>query len=127
MAIRVDYREAGDRHWLASAGIPAVLEVEEPPSLRPPVGVERSRGSHPEDESGQPALGCSAHPWRTVKTRNSDLASDRREVHGPAPKAAVAELADLSGEPHAELGLGRFLRGADDHVPAPICLCDSLP
>ena len=31
MAIRLDCREAGDRHWLASAGIQAILEVEEPP------------------------------------------------------------------------------------------------
>jgi len=36
MAIRIDYREAGDRHRLASGGIPALLEVEERQSLRPP-------------------------------------------------------------------------------------------
>jgi hypothetical protein len=40
MAIRIDYREAGDRHRLASAGIPALLEVEERQSLRPPFGIE---------------------------------------------------------------------------------------
>jgi hypothetical protein len=40
MAIRIDYREAADRHRLASAGIPALLEVEEWLSLWPPFGIE---------------------------------------------------------------------------------------
>lgn len=50
--------------------------------------------------------------WRrtTVETRDSYLASNNREVHGPAPKSAVPELADISGESHAELGLGRLFR-----------------
>ena len=39
MAIRIDYRQAGDRHRLASTGIPAVWEMEEPPSRRPPIGI----------------------------------------------------------------------------------------
>jgi hypothetical protein len=46
---------------------------------------------------------------------------------GPAPEAAVAELAHVSEQPHAQLGLGRFLRGSHDHVPASVCFCDSLP
>jgi hypothetical protein len=40
MAFRVDYREAGDRHQLASSGIPALLEMEKPQSGRPPVSIE---------------------------------------------------------------------------------------
>ena len=40
MAVRIDHGEAGDCHWLASKGFPAVLEMEEPPSRRPPVGIE---------------------------------------------------------------------------------------
>src|SRR6266853_1708162 len=49
----------------------------------------------PENESGQPALGCSAHSWGTNETRYLNLASNSGEVHGPAPKAAVVELAYL--------------------------------
>jgi hypothetical protein len=38
------------------------------------------------------------------------------QVPGPPPKTAVAELAHVSEEPHAELGLCRFLRGSHDCI-----------
>src|SRR6266853_2227158 len=127
MAIRIDYREARDRHRLASSGIPTVLEVEEPPSCRPPVGVERSRRSHPENEFGQPALGRSAHSWGAVEARHSGVTGNSREVHGPAPEAAVADMAHLSDEPYADFGLRRFLRGSNHYIPGSVRLCDSFP
>ena len=39
LAIGIAYREARDRHRLASQGIPTVLEVEESPSGRTTVRV----------------------------------------------------------------------------------------
>src|SRR6267143_4107491 len=48
------------------------------------------------------------------------------QVPGPTPEATVAELAHVSEEPHAELGLCGFLRGSHHHLPASVCFCDSL-
>jgi putative transposase len=53
-------------------------------------------------------LGRSAHSWGINETEYFNLASNSREVHATAPEAAVAELANISAEPHAELGLTDF-------------------
>src|SRR6202030_880265 len=75
MAIGIADRQAGNRHRLASTGIPAVWEMEEPPSRRPPLGTRCSRGAPPANQSRQPRLGRSAHCSGTVKARPAGVAT----------------------------------------------------
>jgi hypothetical protein len=95
MGIGIADRQAGNRHRLASTGIPAEWEMEEPPSRRPPIGIGCSRGAPPENQSRQPRLGRSAHCWGTVNARPAGVAGNAGELHGLAPEAAVAALAHL--------------------------------
>src|SRR5205807_8446517 len=75
---------------------------------------------------GQSWLGRSSDSRRTVETGIRAVASHGCPVPGATPEATVAELAHVSEEPHAELGLCRFLRGSHHHLPASLCFCDSL-
>jgi len=46
LAICLDHRQAGNRHWLAPQGLPAVLDVEGPSwPTRASTGVEENPGS----------------------------------------------------------------------------------
>ena len=67
---------------------------------------------------GESWLGRSSDSRRTVETGIRAVASHGCQVPGATPEATVAELAHVSEEPHAELGLCRFLRGFHHHVPA---------
>ena len=75
---------------------------------------------------GESWLGRSSDSRRTVETGIRAVASHGCQVPGATPEATVAELAHVSEEPHAELGLCRFLRGSHHHLPASLCFCDSL-
>jgi hypothetical protein len=114
LAIRPRRRPTRNGDRLAPARIPSVLELEEPPSARAAHCVARGHQFDPQDESGQSSLGCASHPRGTAEARVRPVTSHGGQVHGPAPEAAVAELAHVSDEPHAELGLCRFLRGSYD-------------
>jgi len=59
-----------------------------------------------------PHWGAPRHSWRIDETWYARLASNSREVYGPAPEATFTNVADLSEEPYAGLGLCRFLCGA---------------
>jgi hypothetical protein len=96
------------------------------PEGRPSVSLEVIELIH-RMRLGESSLGRTTDSRRTVETRIRIVASHGCQVLGPAPEAAVAELAHVSEQPHAQLGLGRFLHGSHDHVPASVCFCDSLP
>jgi len=60
-------RQAGDGDRLASQGIPAVRDLEDPPQAAWETGVgERDSCAHPQDELSQAALGSAAFPWGTA-------------------------------------------------------------
>jgi hypothetical protein len=96
------------------------------PEGRPSVSLEVIELIH-RMRLGESSLGRTTDSRRTVETRIRIVASHGCQVPGPAPEAAVAELAHVSEQPHVQLGLGRFLRGSHHHVPASVCFCDSLP
>jgi hypothetical protein len=52
---------------LAPARIPPVLELEKPPSTGPAFRTSGSHRSDPQNEFGQPSLGCASHPRRTLE------------------------------------------------------------
>ena len=108
LAIGIGYRQAPDCHRLASQRIPTVLEVEESPSGRATPRVAGSHRSDSSDELGESWLGRTTDSRRTVEAGIRTVARHGWQVPGPAPEAAVAELAHVSDKPHAELGLCRF-------------------
>ena len=55
----------------------------------------------------------------TAEARNRGIAGNGCQVHGEAPQAAVADVADVSGEPRKAVGIGGLLRGADFEFPNP--------
>ena len=58
LALCTRHRQTGDRDRLASPGIPAVLELEEPPWTTGQAGIgERDSGAHSKHEPGQSPLG----------------------------------------------------------------------
>ena len=95
----VDDCPTGDRHPVASDGLPTVLALEVALSGR---SAEDTRGDPPPDpgdEPGQSAVGRAAHPWRTAQARDRGRAVDGRQVHGEEWARAVADLEDLSAQP----------------------------
>jgi hypothetical protein len=92
LEIRSRHRQARDCDCVASARIPIVLKMEDSSWRRPSVGVSGGSRPYPKNESGESSLACSANSWGTNETRRSGLASNSRQVHGPAPEATVGEL-----------------------------------
>src|SRR5712664_3597604 len=101
--------QAGDCHRLASQGILPLLETEESAVRWSPVFISGSSQSDPSNEPRQPAMGSSAYSWRTLETRYSGVASNGRQVHGPAQEASLPDVANLSQKPRQGLGLLIFL------------------
>ena len=88
-------RQAGDRHRLAPAGLPALVDLEESTPPRPTDGARRHPEPDSHDGGGEPALGRAADPWRTAETRDRGVSVDRGEIHeAPAP-AALTDVAHV--------------------------------
>src|SRR5712664_4061216 len=119
--------QAGDCHRRASQGILPLLETEESAVRWSPVFIYGSSQSDPSNEPRQPAMGSSAYSWRTLETRYSGVASNGRQVHGPAQEASLPDVANLSQKPRQGLGLHRLLCRANHHFSTPVRLRDSWP
>src|ERR1700682_4332923 len=87
-------------------------------SPRASVGSERRTRSDPSDEPSEPNLGCSQDSRRTAQTRYEHRRDQREQVHGPSPEAAIADLADLLGEPREEPGIGGLLHCSHCALPS---------
>jgi len=103
---------AGDRGRLAPAGIQTLLGVEESAARRPAQDYNRAPRSDSADEPRQSPLGCTKNPRRAAEARPNGLAGDGFEVHGPAPEAAVAGMANILEEPRPGSDCVGFLHGA---------------
>ena len=101
VAVGARDRQTRNRHQLASARVSPVLELEEPTPDGSAAGRSRSPHADPNNVDSQSVVGCPSHSRRVVETRRDDLASDRREIHRPAPTTTLAAVADLPGEPRA--------------------------
>src|SRR4029453_5334589 len=89
--------QARDGHRLASKRIPALLEMEEPPGTGgTTAGLEGNPRPDPRNELRQRPLGCTEVARGIAEARNRGIAG---QVHGEAPQAAIADVADVPGEP----------------------------
>src|SRR3981081_3354490 len=69
---------------------------------RPGIPPEVSPGGpapDPRHERGEPALGCTTHPWRTAEARHRSRSVDGRQIHCEERARAVADLEDLPAQP----------------------------
>ena len=76
-ARRIDRLQARYPAALASDWLSPVLALEVAAAGRSPRPIGRPPESRPTDQSGEPALGCAAHPWRAAQARHR-----RRSVYG---------------------------------------------
>ncbi len=83
---------------------------------RPAVAAEVRALIHSMSAS-QSALGRAADSRRVDESRRRRLAGDRREVHGPTHRTAIANVAHVPRESRSANRRGRFLHRADGHVP----------
>src|ERR1017187_8451551 len=114
LAIRLGYRQAGDRYWLAPQRLPAVLDLEgSPRSARPAADFSGGSETDPHDEPRKSAVGRTPHPRRIAQTRHRYRRDQRRQVHRTHSEAAVAKLADIPGESRQDHGVGRLLHRPD--------------
>src|SRR4029453_2061643 len=118
LALRSCPRETGNSRRLASQRFPILLDLEKParPS-RETFGSQGRPRAGPQHEQSQSALGSSAGSWRNPQTRNRALAGDRRQVHGPASKATLANLAHVSQKSQQRNRLDGLLHGSNHYVP----------
>ncbi len=65
-------------------------------------------------------LGSAETARRTAEARDRGVPGNGGEVHGEAPQAPIADVADLPGEPCQATGVGGFLRGADPELQDPV-------
>src|ERR1700726_1976458 len=106
---------------MASKRIPAVLEVEESPSGGPTFRVGRCHCPNPQNEPGQSSMGRTPNPRGTVETRVQAVASNSCQIHGPAPKAALPNVAHLPAKPYKGHRRCRFLRGSNGFLRPVVC------
>ena len=99
--------ETSHRGSMAPTRLSALLAL----ALEIWTALSRARGARadPEDEQGQPALGCAAHPRRALKARHRDQSGDRRQVHGAKAWPAFANLAELPAHADGIAALDMFV------------------
>src|SRR2546426_9568872 len=111
---------AGDRGWLAPAGISTVLGMEESTPMGSARDWEGPAGSDTADEPRESAVGCAEDPRRAVEARPDCLAGDGVDVHVPASEAAVAGVANILEEPHRGFNRVGFLHGTYRDLSSPV-------
>ena len=74
------------------------------------------------DEHGEPVVGRSAHPWRTAEAWLRDRGVDRLQIHDPAARAAVANLADILAQPCKRRCGDRSVRGSNSDIRVLVCV-----
>jgi len=67
-------------------------------------------------------VGRPAHPWRIAKAWLGDRRVDHFQIHDPASRAAIANLADIPVQPCGCDRSDRSLRGSNPDLRAPNCV-----
>src|SRR5262245_14498019 len=100
LAHRTGDRQTGNRHRLASSGLPPIVDTEEPTTSRATNRTDGRARADSNDVRRQPALGRTAHSRRAVETGHRGVSGKRGEVHGSPSPTAVTNLADIPPESH---------------------------
>ncbi len=104
---------------MAPQGLSRLLGMEiTSTATRPPATPCGGQDTDPADNAGEPIVGRTAPPRRTSQAWDRDQSGCSLQVHGPAPEAAIADLADIPSEPRRLLGVSRFFRCSDCHLSA---------
>ncbi len=72
-------------------------------------------------------MGRPAHPWRNAQARVRDRGVDGFQVHDPAPRAAIADLADISAQPCGRHCGDRSVSGSNPDIPVLVCVSGRGP
>src|SRR3954452_8511630 len=101
----------------ASRWLSRLLALEVPSKkTRQTSGAHRGSAAHPRYEFSQPALGCSAHPWRAPQARHRCRPNHGREVHDQAKTPSVTRVENVPSQSRQRDSLDRFVRRADDLI-----------
>jgi len=71
-------------------------------------------------------LGSAEAARGTAEARNRGVPGNGCQVHGEAQQAAIADVANVPGEPREAVGVGGLFCGADGEFPNPVCLSRSV-
>ena len=72
-------------------------------------------------------MGRPAHPWRNAQAWVRDRRVDGFQVHDPAPRAAIADVADLPTQPCGRHRGDRSVSGSNPDIPVFVCVSGRGP
>jgi hypothetical protein len=122
LAQRPHPREARDRDRLASQGLSALLDLEEPAPRRPSPDRSRAPDSHPSNGPREPDVGRASHSRRVAQARLRARRSHGLADHAASAKTVFALLACVSAEPHQGPRFHRLLCRAHRDFSHPVCV-----
>ena len=94
---------------MAPQGLSRLLGLEiTPTATRPPASPCGGQDTDPAHDAGEPIVGRTARPRRTSQAWDRDQSGCCLQVHGSAPEAAIADLADIPSEPCGLSGVNRY-------------------
>src|SRR5712664_4056197 len=82
------------------AGFRNLLALEIATARRPAKDTGGHSPAHSRHECREPALGSTAHSWRTAQAWHRCRADHRGKIHGQEKAATVAGLEDFYAQPH---------------------------
>ncbi len=108
---------------MAPEGLSCLLDLEiTSAATRPPARPCGGQDTDPAHDARETAVGRTAPPRRTLQAWDRNQSGCCLQIHDPAPKAAIANLEDIPSEPRQRPSVCRFLRRADCHLSAPVCV-----
>ena len=72
-------------------------------------------------------MGRPAHPWRNAQARVRHRRVDGFQVHDPAPRAAIADVADIPAQPCGRHCGDRPVSGSNPDIPVLVCVSGRGP
>src|SRR5215469_13252444 len=114
LEIRVDFRAAGNRNFMASQAVQTVLvEVIPTETTWPSTNPFGDPEAHSHHGNRQSDMGSTTGTRGTEETGVQDFGADRVALDAQEDWKAVANLDDVSSKSRRPNGLGRLLHGSD--------------
>ncbi len=109
--------QARDRHWLASKGLPTLLDLEvATKKIGTTASVEGDSRPYPSDVPREPTLGRAANSLRVAVAGLRSIGGSRIEIPDAPTEAAVADMANIPRKSRRAHVVDRFLPRADRGV-----------
>ena len=107
---------------MASQGLSALLDLEEPKPRRSSTDRCGDPNAHPSNGPREPNLGSASHSRRVAHARLRGRRSYGVAVHAASAKTAVPKLAFVPPQPHPGPRFHRLLCRAHGHISRPVRL-----